>query len=69
MTTHTTIGPIHSGEHLAEFIDEYNITVYRLAKEIHVPQTHIDQIVKRKRGITADTAIRLGTSFGTTAQF
>ncbi len=65
----TTIKPIHPGEHLAEFIEEYGITAYRLAKDIHVPATRIDQILKCKRGITADTAIRLSKYFGNTAQF
>tara|TARA_R110002073_G_scaffold196433_2_gene355514 strand:+ start:2468 stop:2752 length:285 start_codon:yes stop_codon:yes gene_type:complete len=65
----TKINPIHPGEHLAEFIDEYGITEYRLAKEIHVPSTRINQIIKSKRGITADTAVRLGLYFGNTPQF
>lgn len=65
----TRQSPIHPGAHLAEFIDEYGITVYRLAKDIHVPATRIDRIVKCSRSITADTAARLGKYFGTTAQF
>ncbi len=65
----TKINPIHPGEHLAEFIDEYGITEYRLAKEIHVPPTRINQIIKSKRSITADTAVRLGLYFGNTPQF
>jgi len=65
----TKINPIHPGEHLAEFIDEYGITEYRLAKEIHVPSTRINQIIKSKRSITADTAVRLGLYFGNTPQF
>ena len=65
----TTINPIHPGEHLAEFIEEFNITAYRLAKDIHVSATRIDQILKLKRAITADTAIRLGLYFGNTPQF
>jgi addiction module HigA family antidote len=63
------IKPIHPGAHLAEFIEEYGITVYRVAKDIGVPATRIDQIVKFNRSITADTAARLGKYFGTTAQF
>lgn len=65
----TQIDPIHPGEHLAEFIDEYGITQYRLAKEIHVPARRINEIVKCIRGITADTAIRLGRYFGNSPQF
>ena len=63
------IKPIHPGEHLAEYIEEYGITVYRLAKDIYVPTTRIDQIVKCKRGITADTALRLSKYFGTSSQY
>ena len=61
--------PIHPGEHLAEFLEEFEITPYRLAKEIHVPQTRIGDLIKGKRGITADTALRLSKYFGSSAQF
>lgn len=63
------IKPIHPGKHLAEFIEDFQITVYRVAKDIGVPASRIDQITKGKRAITADTATRLGKYFGTTAQF
>jgi addiction module HigA family antidote len=55
--------PIHPGEHLAEFLEEYEISEYRLAKTINVPPRRINEIVKGKRGISADTAIRLGKAF------
>ncbi len=42
---------------------------YRLAREIGVPPRRINEIVKGLRGITADTALRLGRHFGTSAQF
>lgn len=58
----------HPGEHLKEFLEEYNITAYRLAKDINVPATRIDQIIKSKRGISTDTAARLGKYFGTSPQ-
>ncbi|HSM90710.1 MAG TPA: HigA family addiction module antitoxin, partial [Desulfobacterales bacterium] len=45
------------------------ISQYRLAKEIHVPARRINEIVLEKRGISADTALRLGRYFGTTPQF
>ncbi|HKJ77304.1 MAG TPA: HigA family addiction module antitoxin [Gammaproteobacteria bacterium] len=61
--------PIHPGEHLAEFLEEFGITQYRLAKDISVPPRRINEIVKGKRAVTADTALRLGRYFGTTAQF
>lgn len=63
------IKPIHPGEHLAEFLDEYDISQYRLAKDISVPARRINEIVKGQRGITADTALRLGRYFGMSAQF
>ncbi len=62
--------PIHPGEILREeFLSPLGISQYRLAKEIHVPPRRINEIVMEKRGITADTAIRLGLYFTTTAQF
>ena len=60
---------IHPGEHLAEYIEEFEITPYRLAQDIHVQQTRISQIIKGTRSISADTAIRLSRYFGTTPQF
>lgn len=61
---------IHPGEILEqEFLKPMNITAYRLAKEIGVQQTRISQIIKEKRAITADTAIRLSRFFGTTEEF
>lgn len=62
--------PIHPGEILREeFLTPLGISQYRLAKEIHVPPRRINEIVLEKRGITADTALRLGRYFATTAQF
>jgi addiction module HigA family antidote len=63
------IPPIHPGEHLAEYLDEYGISQYRLAQSIHVPPRRINEIVHGKRRITADTALRLGRFFGVGAQF
>lgn len=61
---------IHPGEILKEeFLDPMNITAYRLAKEIDIPQTRISEIIHGKRSITADTAIRFSKFFGTTAEF
>ena len=62
-------GPIHPGEHLAEFLEELGITQYRLAKTIRVPQIRISEIVHRRRSITADTALRIGRALGTTPDF
>ena len=63
------IKPIHPGEHLADFLDDFGISQYRLAKDIQVSARRINEIVHGKRSITADTALRLGCYFGTSAQF
>ena len=61
---------IHPGEILqAEFLDELNITAYRLAKDLHIAQTRVSEILKGKRRITADTALRLGRYFGNSPKF
>lgn len=61
---------VHPGEILREeFLKPMNLTVYRLAKEIHVPAPRVDDIVREKRGISADTAVRLARFFGTSEQF
>jgi len=64
-----TMNPVHPGEHLAEYIEEYGISQYRLAKNISVPPRRINEIVHGKRAVTADTALRLGCFFGMSAQF
>lgn len=61
--------PIHPGEHLAEFLEEYELSQYRLAKDIGVPGRRINEIVLGKSAITADTALRLGLYFNTSAAF
>ena len=63
------IEPVHPGEHLAEFLEEFAITPYRLAKDISVDPTRIGEIVNCRRAITADTALRLGRFFNTSANF
>lgn len=61
---------IHPGEILKEeFLSPLEITAYRLSKETFIPQTRISEILKGKRRITADTALRLSKFFGTTAKF
>ncbi|MBN1768977.1 MAG: HigA family addiction module antidote protein [Prolixibacteraceae bacterium] len=61
---------IHPGEILfEEFLNPLKITAYRLSKDTDIPQTRISQIIKGKRRITADTALRLASYFGTTAKF
>ncbi len=61
---------IHPGEILKkEFLKPMKISAYRLAKETHIDQTRISEIINRKRSITADTALRLARFFGNTPQF
>lgn len=61
---------IHPGEILAEeFLAPFEITQYRLAKETSVPARRINEIVKGKRAISADTALRLARYFGTSDLF
>ena len=61
---------IHPGEILYyEFLDPLGITAYRLSKELNIPQTRISEIIKGKRRVTADPAVRLSMSFGNSAQF
>ena len=62
------LNPVHPGEVLAkEFLEPMALSQYRLAKDIHVPSRRINEIVLGKRGITADTALRLARYFGTSA--
>ena len=64
------LDPIHPGEILLEeFLGPMGITQYRLAKDISVPARRINEIVHGKRGISADTALRLSKYFGTTERF
>jgi len=61
---------IHPGEILfEEFLQPLKISAYRLAKDTQIPQTRISQIIKGKRKVTADTALRFASYFGTTAKF
>ena len=62
--------PIHPGEILLEeFLEPLELSQYRLAKDISVPARRINEIVHGKRGISADTALRLARYFGTTDRF
>ncbi len=61
---------MHPGEILREeFMKPMGLTAYRLAKDIAVPLPRVHDVVRGKRGITADTAIRLGIYFVLPAQF
>jgi addiction module HigA family antidote len=62
--------PVHPGEVLLEeFLDPLGLSQYRLARDISVPPRRINEIVHRKRAITADTALRLARYFSTSERF
>ena len=62
--------PVHPGEILLEdFLKPLSISQYRLAREIHVPSRRVNEIALGRRGVSADTALRLGRYFNTTPQF
>lgn len=60
---------IHPGEHLAEELEALDMSAAELARKIGVPTNRVTQILNGTRGITGDTALRLGHFFGTSAQF
>ena len=61
---------IHPGEILLEeFLKPLNISAYRLSKDLGIPQTRTSEIIKGKRSITTDTALRLSYYFGNSAKF
>lgn len=61
---------IHPGEVLKEeFLIPMNVTAYRLAKETHISQTAISEIIRGRRSITPSIALRFAAFFGTTPQF
>ena len=57
--------PIHPGEFLIDELEEIEITATELSRQIDVPPNRISQIIRGKRDVTADTALRLGQFFGT----
>jgi antitoxin HigA-1 len=64
------IEPIHPGEILQEdFLIPMKISAYRLAKETFIDQTRISEIIKGKRAISMDTALRLSKFFGNSPEF
>ncbi|MEQ5814216.1 HigA family addiction module antidote protein [Marinobacter sp. NFXS11] len=67
-----TVGmrPVHPGEILLEdYLKPLGMSVNALAKELYVPAQRLNEIVRERRGVTADTAMRLARYFGTTEQF
>jgi addiction module HigA family antidote len=64
------IGNIHPGEILLEeFLKPMGITAYRLSKETRIDQTRISEIVRGKRSISVDTALRFAKFFGNSPEF
>ncbi len=65
MSEEDLLAPIHPGEILLEeFLEPMGISQYRLSKDIGVPPRRINELVHGKRGISADTALRLSRYFG-----
>lgn len=66
----TRLAPITPGEILLkEFLEPMGVSQNKLARDIDVPITRINDIVHGRRGITVDTGLRLGAYFGTTPEF
>ncbi len=64
------IPPVHPGEILkVDFLEPLNMSVNAFSKAIKVPRARLNDIVRGKRGVSADTAMRLGRYFGVSAQF
>lgn len=62
--------PVHPGEILREdYLAEIGMSANALARALHVPAPRVNDIVRERRGVTADTALRLARFFGTTPQF
>lgn len=60
---------IHPGEHLAEQLEEMDMSAAELARQIKVPTNRITEILNGQRAVTGDTALRLGHFFGTSPEF
>ena len=60
---------IHPGEHLAEQLEELDMSAAELARQLKVPTNRVTEILKGQRAVTGDTALRLGHFFGTSAEF
>lgn len=70
ITENGQINPVHPGEILLEeFLKPMSLSVYALAKQINIPRSRANDIVRGKRTITVDTALRLSRFLGTSAEF
>lgn len=61
--------PTHPGEHIAVELDELNMSATQLAKQLGIPANRITEIIRGRRSVTADTALRLAAWLGTTPEF
>ncbi|PHS73357.1 MAG: addiction module antidote protein, HigA family [Cycloclasticus sp.] len=61
--------PFHPGVFLQELLEEMHITPYRLAKDTFMPATRVGDIIKARRSITPDTALRLAKYFNTSPDY
>lgn len=61
--------PIHPGEILKDELNEIGISAAELARQLRVPENRISEVIRGRRNITADTALRLGRWFGMSAEF
>jgi addiction module HigA family antidote len=70
ITTGRQMPPVHPGEILrVDFLEPLDMSVYALAKALKMTRSRLNDIARGRRDISADTALRLGRYFGTTAQF
>ncbi len=68
-STTTNIDPVHPGEILQEDLADAGMSINELARAIHVPVNRLSRLIRRERGITADTAIRLAAFWSTSARY
>jgi addiction module HigA family antidote len=67
--TEEHIAPVHPGVYLRELLDELSLSQYRLARELGVPAMRINHLVKGRRPLTAELALRLGRYFGQSPRY
>lgn len=68
MKAKSRIQPVHPGDFLREELAERGISMNQMARDIRIPMSRVSLIVNGKRGITADTALRLALYFGTSPE-
>ena len=61
--------PIHPGQILKDELDEIGISEAELARQLRVPENRISEVIRRRRNLTAEMALRLSRWFGTSAEF